>query len=404
MIKYIFSSLILLFILTGARAQPFQFRGVDRNGQYPDTGLLDVWPEGGPELLHTFTDLGDGYSAPSITAEGIFIAGMYDSTGIIKHFDREHKLAWSYTYGKEFTFKYTGARGTPTVEGDRLYYSGTFGDAFCLNAKDGSVHWKLNIFDEFGGKLIKWGYCESPLIYEDLVILTPGGPSFNVVALDKYSGELRWSASLDSATNAYNSPYLIRHQGEEFVVLNTTEYLVLIRPATGEVSYKHRIFHRSTMHAISPLYKDGKLFTTTGYGVGAVLYEINEAEKRLDTLYFNRDLDCRLSGLMLVDGIVYGTSDRKKQWVGVDFESGQTLFQSRELKPGSFLMADEKFFIFTETGEVALAKPNKEGFTVLSRFNIPVETVQYAFTHPVMHEGILYIRYRDQLWLYDVNK
>jgi hypothetical protein len=107
---------------------------------------------------------------------------------------------------------------------------------------------------------------------------------------------------------------------------------------------------------------------------------------------------------MLVDGIVYGTSDRKKQWVGVDFETGQTVFQSRELKPGSFLLADEKFFIFTETGEVALAKPNKEGFAVISSFEIPVQTVQYAFAHPVLSEGILYIRFRDQLWLYDVNK
>jgi outer membrane protein assembly factor BamB len=210
MIRYFLAALIVSCFLTGLHAQPFQFRGADRDGIYPDTGLLDLWPEGGPELIHTYTDLGDGYSAPAITEAGIFIAGMFDSTGIIKHLNREQGLIWSYSYGKEFTFKYTGARGTPTVEGNRLYYSGTFGDAFCLNALDGSVHWKLNIFDTFGGPHIKWGYCESPLIYEDLVILTPGGPSHNVVALDKYSGELRWSASLDSATNAYNSPFLIR--------------------------------------------------------------------------------------------------------------------------------------------------------------------------------------------------
>jgi outer membrane protein assembly factor BamB len=377
---------------------------MDRDGIYPDTGLLDLWPEGGPELIHTYTDLGDGFSAPAITEAGIFIAGMFDSTGIIKHLNRENGLIWSYSYGKEFTFKYTGARGTPTVEGNRLYYSGTLGDAFCLNALDGSVHWKLNIFDTFGGPHIKWGYCESPLIYEDLVILTPGGPSHNVIALDKYSGELRWSASLDSATNAYNSPFLIRHRDEELVVLNTTGYLVLIHPRTGEVAYKHPIAHPNNNHAISPLYTDGKLFTTTGYGGGAVLYEINEANKRLDTIYYNRDLDSRLSGLLMVDGIVYGTSHRKKQWVGVDLETGQTVFQSRELKPGSFLLADGKFFIFTETGEVALAKPHREGFDVLSRFEIPVGSVQLAFTHPVIYEGTLYIRYRDQLWLFDVNK
>jgi len=404
MIRHLLAFLIPALFLTSAQAQAFQFRGVNRDGLYPDTALLDNWPEEGPELLHTYTGLGDGYSAPSITEDGIFIAGMYDSTGIIKHFDPQHRLVWAYEYGKEYTFKYTGARGTPTIEGDRLYYSGTFGDAFCLNIKDGSRIWGLNIFETFGGKAIKWGYTESPLIYQNLLILTPGGPSHNVVALDKYTGELKWSVDLDSAKNAYNSPYLIRHQGSEYLVLNTTEYLLLMQPATGEVAYKHRISHSRNMHAISPLYKDGKLFTTIGYGQGAVLYKINEAEKRMDTLYFNRDLDCRLSGLIRVGGLVYGTSDRKKQWVAVDFETGQTIFQSRELKPGSFILADHKFFLFTETGEVALAKPGQEGFSVESKIKIPVETVQYAFTHPVMYKGILHIRYRDQLWLYDVKK
>ncbi len=117
----------------------------------------------------------------------------------------------------------------------------------------------------------------------------------------------------------------------------------------------------------------------------------------------NTDLDCKLSGLIPYQGTVFGTSDKKKHWVGVDLESGETLFTSRDLKPGSFLLADDKFFIFTETGEVALALPGKEGFTVVSRFPIPVQPAQLAFAHPVLHQGILYIRYREHLWLYDVS-
>ena len=111
-------SICMLFILTGVSlfAQPFQFRGVERNGIYPDTDLLEEWPESGPELVNTIQDLGDGYSAPAITEEGLFIAGMYDSIGILKHFNHQGQLKWSYEYGKEFTFKYTGARGTPTIE------------------------------------------------------------------------------------------------------------------------------------------------------------------------------------------------------------------------------------------------------------------------------------------------
>ena len=97
----------LFFILAGVSllAQPYQFRGVERNGVYPDTDLLDEWPESGPELVKTIQNLGDGYSAPSITEEGLFIAGMYDSIGRLNHFDHQGQLKWSYGYGMEFTFK-----------------------------------------------------------------------------------------------------------------------------------------------------------------------------------------------------------------------------------------------------------------------------------------------------------
>ena len=169
------------------------------------------------------------------------------------------------------------------------------------------------------------------------------------------------------------------------------------------MAYSHPIKHRSDMHSLSALYKDGTLFHTTGYGVGAVMLSLNESSGGMDTLYYNRDLDSRLSGLISFEGTVFGTSDRKKQWVGVDLETGQTLFTSRELKPCSFLLADNKFFIFTETGEVALALPGKEGFSVVSRFHIPVQPAPLAFAVPVLHNGILYIRYREHLWIYDVN-
>ena len=47
--------------------------------------------------------------------------------------------------------------------------------------------------------------------------LHPAGPGQNVVALDKMTGEQIWSIDLDSAVNAYNSPLLIRHRGEDFI-------------------------------------------------------------------------------------------------------------------------------------------------------------------------------------------
>ena len=304
----IFTFLCLLVSLVSIKAQSDQFRGSNREG------------------------IGDGYVSPSINNRGIYIAGMIDSSGYIFHFDHEYQLLWKIQYGKEYTYKYTGARGTPTIEENRLYYSGSYGDAFCLNNETGEFIWRKNIFDIYNSKTSKWGYTESPLIYKSLVILTPGGPGQNVVALYKMTGEQSWSVNLDSAVNAYNSPFLINHEGEDFILLNTTEDLLMIQPESGTIAYRHPIEQSSNNHAISALYSNGRIFFSSGYGQGSALLNPNETTGGMDTIYANPDLDCKLSGLIPFQGPVYGTSDKKKQWLGVDLESGRTLFTTRELK------------------------------------------------------------------------
>ena len=394
--------LLLLTLSSLLSAQMDQFRGSNRDGIFPDRDLLDQWPEEGPELLTEINIRGDGYGSPSFNEKGMYIAGMEEDKAYLYHFNNDDELQWKVSYGDDFRYKFNGSRATPTLEDERVYYSGTYGRILCVDNGNGSILWERNLFSELGADTIKWGYTESPLIYQNLLILTPGAPEHSVVALDKMSGEQLWTLHLENCRNAYNSPVLIRHKTEDLVMLTTTTHLLLLRPLSGELVFSHPILHERNMHALSPLYRNGKIFYSSGYGEGATLFNLNEDTGFMDTLYYNADLDCKLSGLIEVDGTVFGTSDKKKQWVGVDLESGNTVFTSRELKPGSFVMADGKFFIFTETGEVALARPAKDGFRVISRFSIPAKGVKMAFAHPVIHRGRLYVRYRGQVWGYAI--
>ena len=87
---------------------------------------------------------------------------------------------------------WTGARSTPTVDGDRLYVLGLSGDLACLQAKDGKVIWRRSLTHDFGGLLPTWRYNESPLVDGDKLICTPGGKDATIVALNKLTGELLW--------------------------------------------------------------------------------------------------------------------------------------------------------------------------------------------------------------------
>lgn len=380
-----------------------QFGGTDRNGIYPETGLLDSWPEGGPELVATINGIGEGYSSPSVTAEGIYITGMIDTIGYVFHFGHDYQLKWKTSAGQEFNFKFVGSRGSPTIEGNRLYYVASMGDAVCLNAATGEKLWHVNIMDQYRGQDVKWGYTESPLIYGEKIFFTPGGPGTNFIALDKMSGELIWASDIDSIKNSHCSPVMIRHNNRDLVLLNASHSILVIDPENGNVVVRHPLTESHLNHALPPIYVDGKLFYASGYGEGATLFQMVDGKTELDTIYSNTDLDPRIGGMILYEGIVFGASDNKKQWVGVDFESGETVFASRDMKGGSLILADNKFYLYSDIGEVALALPSKTGFDIVSRFQIPAGKASYTFAHPVIHDGILFIRYNNDLWLYEVK-
>ncbi len=51
-----------------------------------------------------------------------------------------------------------------------------------------------------------------------------------------------------------------------------------------------------------------------------------------------------------------------------------------------------------------LLKPGPDGLEIVGRFTLVTEKVRDAWTHPVLHEGRLYLRYHDTLFCYDVKE
>jgi len=394
---------VLFTLSQQTKSQTAQFGGPNRNGVYPDTGLLDKWPEDGPELSGTFSGIGEGYASPAVNENGVYIAGMIDSTGYVFHFSHDQELLWKTPIGKEFTNKYVGSRGTPTVDGDRLYYAASMGTAACLDTKTGEILWTRNTIEDFNGPEIKWGYTESPLVYEDKVFFTPGGPHKNFVALDKMTGELIWAADFDSTYNVYCSPVIVNHNDKDLVLVNTNDYLLMMDPDNGKAVVKHPITHSRENHTIPPIYEEGKLFYASGYKEGATLFQIVDDKQLLDTIYRNKDFDPRISNMIKYQGVVYGISEQRKMWMGVDYETGETRFMNRDFKRGSFILADDKFYMYSDMGNVALAYPTGDGYELISQFQIPAGKAVFAFAYPVIFDGKLYIRYNNDLWAYKIR-
>ena len=173
-----------------------QFHGPNLDNLSTETGLLKVWPAGGPERIWTVEGIGLGFSSVAIADGLIYTAGNRGGNTTITALDLNGEVQWQKPNGSSWTDSYEGTRGTPTIDGDRLYHESPLGRVTCMDAKSGKEIWSRNILDDFGSKNIKWGLAESLVIDGDHVICTPGGPNTCIVALNKTTGETVWRVAL----------------------------------------------------------------------------------------------------------------------------------------------------------------------------------------------------------------
>src|SRR6266567_3186749 len=124
-----------------------QWRGAERKGVSPETGLLKSWPAGGPPLVWKAQGLGEGYSAFSVSGGLLFTQGQRGDQEFVLAIDtRTGKKAWETLTGKPFREQRGhGPRGTPTLDGDYLYAMAADGTLVCLEKKSGNKLWIVDL-------------------------------------------------------------------------------------------------------------------------------------------------------------------------------------------------------------------------------------------------------------------
>ena len=190
--KLFFALLALIFGATTSIAQnQTKWRGPNANGIYNETGLMQTWPETGPEIIWHFAELGEGFSSPVFYNDQIFITGMEDETGFMYCLDNNGKLLWKKAYGPEWFENFPGSRTSPVLENGMIYmYSGK-GVVYCLDAKNGIMKWKKDVMNDLDGRNIRWGVTETLAIDGDKVFCTAGGEehfAFNSVFAQLFFG------------------------------------------------------------------------------------------------------------------------------------------------------------------------------------------------------------------------
>jgi outer membrane protein assembly factor BamB len=399
---------------SGEKGWP-QFRGPHRNGISAEKNLLQSWPEAGPPVLWSATNLGSGYSSPIIAADSIFITGDVVNELHIFALDLSGNLRWTATNGAAWRGPYPGARASCTYAGGRLYHLNSQGHLTCFDAGTGQTVWSVNTVEEFEGRVPTWGISECVLIDGDRVIVTPGGRKAAMAALDRNTGKTIWkTAALEPAAGAsskvegpaYASPILIRVAGQSQVVGVTARHFIGVAADTGKLLWTFAFPTQYEVLGSSPVLCAGGVFVTGPDGGGGKWLRFVPGEKGLTVEPgWGSTLDTCHGGIVELDGFLYGSWYRATPgWGCVNVQDGTVPYRDRTLAMGSVLYADGHLYILAQGGTMALVKPDPTRWDVVSRFEFVRERKNDVWAHPVVLNGRLYLRHQDTLKCFDVAR
>jgi len=393
---------LLLCALSCAADWP-QWRGPNRDGISAETGLLESWPAKGPPLVWKATSLGEGYSSFAIIGDRLYTQGQQGNQEFVLAFDTNTgKQIWSTPGGRAYhEQRGHGPRGTPTIDGTRLYAMAADGTLLCLETATGKRIWGMNVVEKFHGGVPNWGISESPLVEGDRVIVTPGGSDAAVVALQKTTGELIWKSQGDPA--GYSSPIAFDAAGSRKVVVFTGDGAIGLDMKTGAFEWRYTKVSNRTANIATPIVKDGHIFLSSDYGTGCALLKLTPSGRSVTAseVYFNRDMKNHYSSSVLVGDYVYGYSS--SVLTAMKFLSGEVAWRDRSVGKGSVAYADRHLYALGEDGVVGLIEATPAGYKEKSRFEISRGSFP-TWTQPVIANGKLYLREQDNLYCYNVKR
>lgn len=384
-----------------------QWRGPRRDGISEEKSLLPTWPKDGPRLLWKIDNLGKGWSSPIIVGERIYITGDVGEDLVVFALDRDGAVQWRTKNGRAWKNPYPGARASCTYSDGRMYHLNAHGRLACLDTVSGREQWAVEILERFAGRNITWALSECVLIDGPRVIVTPGGGKALMAALDKRTGETVWTTpALENDRTSHSSPILFRQDGRRIIANCSSAHGFGVDADTGKLLWTVPLSNPHGVNVATPIYGSGGIFFVTPYAERGRLYRLREDPQGMTAEHlWSSPVDTVTGCGVLVDGTLFAAGYRDaKWWLGIDWQTGETKCELKDLTTGAAIYADERLYVLDERGTAALLKPGADSLEVISRFRLVTDRVNDAWTHPVILDGRLYLRYHDMLWCYDVKR
>jgi len=357
------------------------WRGPDRNGISRE--VLDL-----PAELKVAwkADVGVGFSSFAVAAGRAYTIGWADDQEHVYALDVETgKTVWKHSFPSDLGDKYFegGPCSTPTVDGDRLYVLGRWGELFRFDAATGRLAWSKNLRKETKVRIPDWGFAGSPRVYGDLLLLNLGEAG---AAVDKNTGTLAWRSADQDA--GYSTPLPFQDGGVERLLVSSGKAWIAVDPRTGKEAWRIPWVTQYGVNAADPIVAGDLLFVTSAYGKGCGLFKMGSP----DPVWESKVLSMQMSPPVLIDGHLYGfdgMGGKPSKLKCVEMATGAEKWTQDGLGCGTVIAATSSLIVLSERGELLVAPATPSGFRPAVRARV-VEGK--CWTPPVLSNGRLFCR------------
>lgn len=402
-----------------------QWLGPQRDSQYREEGVVDRIPEQGLNVKWR-APIGLGYAGPAVAGGRVYVMDYLKEDGIVANNpggpDRLQgkervlcldantgKVLWKHAYDRPYQISFGGGpRTTCTIDEGRVFALGAEGNLWCLDAESGKVLWSKDFVADYAAKSPFWGVAAHPLVDGELLYCVVGAADGVAMAFDKRTGREVWR-SLTAREQGYCPPTMIEHGGRKQLLIWHAESLNSLDPLTGKPHWSVPLVPDFGMAIAAPRQLGQHLYAS-GYGDAAVLLKLADQSPAVEEVWRGEPKSAVYSANVtpfLEEGMIYGCDISSSALMGVRLADGRRLWQTLAPTLGeggrgrygtAFLVKHrDRFFLFTEKGDLILARLSPQGYKELGRFHVLEPTSQtfgrqVVWSHPAFAQRCLFAR------------
>ncbi len=404
-----------------------QWRGPNRDGTWNETGLVEKFASDRLPIKWR-AEISSGYSGPTVAQGRVYVTDRVarpESLERVHCFDEQSgQPIWRHEYAADYgRVQYpAGPRAAVTIDSGRAYALGSTGRLHCYDAADGRIVWNRDLDQDFEIDLPNWGISAAPLIYEDLVILHIGGRGACIVAVNKHDGTDAWKALNDRAQ--YSAPVLVQQAGRPVVICWTGDSVSGLAPATGDALWRYEWKpKRMPIGVASPVVHGDRVFCTSFYDGSLMLRLASDGpapgKPSVEKLWLrvgtnenppNTDALQSIIATPVFDGThIYGV-DSYGELRCLDAATGDRLWEDLTAVPKDrwstihFVKNGDRYFLFTERGELIIARLAPDKFHEISRTKLIDPTTEQlrrrggvCWAHPAFANRHIFQRNDNEL-------